>query len=118
MDTVSAARSPARAVAVGFAAGALIALPALMVAFISAGAGHGDYVAARLLFPWPMLLTLIEDDGVGMLCMTVGLLQFPIYGGIFGWSIARKTYALVMFCCLAHAVAAALCFSGALLSFS
>ncbi|MEO6217982.1 MAG: hypothetical protein ABIO86_18275 [Sphingomonas sp.] len=55
-------RYPVRAVVAGIAVGTFIELPALFVAVMSAGAGHGDYVAARMLFPASMLLTLIEGS--------------------------------------------------------
>lgn len=106
------------AVLVGLVAGALVAVPALVIAFVSAGAGHGHYVAARALFPGPMLLTLVEGDTIGALSIAVGLLQFPIYGFFLGWGFAGRNYlgALTLFSL--HMVAAAACFAGNLPNFS
>jgi hypothetical protein len=52
-------------VLIGAIRGAGLELPALLLAIVSAGGGHGDYVAARVLFPLPMLLTRLEGE-IGM----------------------------------------------------
>src|SRR5436190_1683784 len=114
METVSRPRSTAVTVALGFVSGVLVALPALMLAVISGGAGHGDYVAARWLFPAPCLVTLLEDNRFGAFSIGVGLLQFPNYGAILGWSIARKNYLPAVVLVAAHIIAAVFCFSGIL----
>ena len=88
-----------------------------MAAIISGGAGHGDYVAARALFPTSMLLTLLEGR-IGAFSTAIGLLQFPIYGGLLGWSIARSAYLPAILLALAHHAAAAVCFAGTLPNFS
>ena len=106
-----------RAVLIGFGLGALVALPAIFLALMSAGAGHGDYVLARALFPAPMLLTLVEGS-IGQLAMTVGLLQFPAYGALLAWANVRDKYLPVILAASAHLAAAAACFSGALPNFS
>jgi len=118
MNTAMTSRSTANIVVFGFAAGVLVAVPAVVVAVVSGGAGHGDYVAARALFPVPMLSTLLEGGTTGAFAVVVGLLQFPIYGTLLGWSIARKNYLPVAVVTLAHIVAASACFAGALPSFS
>jgi hypothetical protein len=118
MNTVITSRATTNAVLVGFASGVLVAVPAIMAAVASSGAGHGDYAAARVLFPAPMLLTLLEGDTVGALSILVGLLQFPIYGTLMGWSIARKNYLPAVGVALAHVVAASICFVGTLPNFS
>jgi hypothetical protein len=101
----------------GAALGFLLGLPALVAAAMSAGAGHGDYVVARALFPAPMLLTLF-DSHIGMLSMAVALLQFPIYGGLLGWTVVRQAYLPAAIIGSVHLVAAILCFSGPLPDFS
>src|SRR5437762_12570031 len=100
-----------RAIAIGLGFGLLVELLALFAAFASAGAGHGDYVAARILFPWSMLLTLIEGR-IGAVPLSVGLLQFPVYGGLLGWSIGRGSYFPAKRAGLAHLIAAIICFTG------
>ena len=114
MNTETTSRSTTNTVVVGLASGVLVAVPAAMAAVASGGAGHGDYVAARALFPAPMLSTLLEGGTVGAFSIAVGLLQFPIYGALLGWSIARKNYLPAVVVTLAHIIAASVCFAGAL----
>lgn len=118
MATATTSRSTAKSIAIGFASGVLVALPAIFAAIMSAGAGHGDYVAARWLFPVPCLLTLLEDDSFGTFSIGLGLLQFPIYGAVLGWSGERKNYLPAVGMALAHIVAALFCFAGTLPNFS
>ncbi|MEO7691048.1 MAG: hypothetical protein ABIS51_17335 [Sphingomonas sp.] len=105
------------AVVAGIAVGTLIELPALFAAIMSAGAGHGDYVAARMLFPVSMLLTLIEGS-IGPISQSVALIQFPLYGALLGWSISRKSYKAAVLAASLHLAAAVVCFMGILPSFS
>ena len=100
----------------GVGTGTLIAVPAIFSAMISGGAGHGSYIAARLLFPFSMLLTRLEGS-IGPIALGVGLLQFPLYGALIGRTLALKTCRT--FCLLAamHLVAALACFSGLLSGF-
>ena len=105
------------AVLVGLALGVLFALPSLSAAVISGGAGHGDYVAARLLFPGPILATLLEG-GIGGVSIALALLQFPLYGGLLGWAVVRKNYIAAVIAVSFHGIAAALCFAGTLPGFS
>lgn len=117
MNMVTTTRRLSRAVVVGFASGVLIEVPTVVAAIISGGAGHGDYAAARALFPFAMLLTLFEGR-IGPFSMTVGLLQFPMYGALLGWSLDRRNYLPVLVVAIAHIMAAMLCFSGILPEFS
>lgn len=97
--------------------GAALVIPALLIAIASAGAGHGDYVAARALFPIPMLFTNIEGE-IGIFSGGLALLQFPIYGMLFGWIFWRSSYVAGFLLAAAHTAAAAACFSGAVPNFS
>jgi len=116
INTASASRFAA--IAIGLASGALIALPAVMAAVASGGAGHGDYVAARALFPVPMLLTHFQNDRIGALSIAAGLLQYPFYGALLGWSVARKNYLPAFVVIVAHMIAASVCFAGTLPNFT
>lgn len=118
MGTVTSSRSVITAVAIGFALGILVELPALVVAAISGGGGHGNYAAARGLFPLPMLLTLLENDSIGTLSISAGLLQFPIYGALLGWSMVRTDYVPAIMVTMVHTIAAVACFTGTLPNFS
>jgi hypothetical protein len=104
-------------VALGAALGSLLGVAALFAAFMSAGAGHGDYVAARALFPAPMLLTELEGS-IGVLALGTALAQFPLYGALLGWARVRKAYLPATIAGSLHLVAAMLCLSGALPGFS
>lgn len=110
-------KSVARAVMLGFALGVLFALPALFAAILSAGAGHGDYVAARALFPVSMLLTLVEGR-IGYFSMALALLQFPLYGALLEWTKVRRNYLPALVVAAVHLVAAIVSFAGALPGFS
>ncbi|MEG3148480.1 hypothetical protein U1769_01185 [Sphingomonas sp. ZT3P38] len=103
---------------IGAMFGALIEGPAVVAAISSAGAGHGSYIAARVLFPLPMLLTLLEGK-IGPVAAIAALLQFPIYGALFGWSIwRRKPFGAAILVVSLHVAAAGACFGGALPTFS
>jgi hypothetical protein len=101
----------------GIALGALFAVPAIFAAILSAGAGHGEYVAARALFPVSMLLTLVEGR-IGPIAMAIGLIQFPIYGALLRWGRVRENYRPLIIAAAAHLAAAAACFAGAIPYFS
>src|SRR3954469_2587702 len=108
-----AARSASlSAVSAGVAVGILVELLALWAALASAGAGHGHYVAARALFPGPMLLTVVQGNRISTLSIVVGLLQFPFYGGLAAWIVARKGYLAAAILGSGHVFAALVCFSG------
>jgi hypothetical protein len=112
------ARSTPRSVVTGTIFGVLLGFVAIYLAILSSGAGHGNYAAARLLFPTPMLLTLIQGNTIGTLSMGFALLQFPFYGGLLGWTIARKTYLPAVVVGSLHLIALAVCFAGTLPNFS
>jgi hypothetical protein len=92
---------------------------AALLAVWSAGAGHGHYVLARLLFPYSMLLTRATDDSLTLPLLALGLVQWPLYGALLGFAASRGRALLAAILLLvAHAGAAALCFSGLLPNFS
>jgi len=85
----------------------------LVLALASAGAGHGDYVLARILFPYTMLAALFFKEITTPL-MFLAIAQFPLYGVALGgaargerWGRFGKTLLLLL---AAHALAAAVCF--------
>jgi hypothetical protein len=118
MTAITTSRPRANTVVIGFAWGVLAAIPAILAAVASGGAGHGHYVAARTLFPVSMLLTLVQRNTVGAFSIVVGLLQFPVYGTLLAWSIMRKSYLPAIAVTLTHLIAATLSFAGALPNFS
>jgi hypothetical protein len=111
-------KSAAQVVAVCFVVGVALELPTLMIAIVSGGAGHGDYAAARALFPAALLLTRVDGDTIGWLSIGAALLQFPIYGVLLAWAILRKNYVPVLVVASLHIIAVIVCFSGTLPNFS
>jgi len=106
-------------VLIGFGLGVLGTIPAVALAVASGGAGHGEYVAARLLFPYTMLLTLAANR-VSPFTALIALVQFPLYGIIIGsaWSSRRARRLALSVVSVLHGGAVLLCFSGILPSFS
>jgi hypothetical protein len=82
----------------------------LLLALFSAGSGHGDYVLARILYPIPMLATLLTNDTITGLSVGLALLQFPAYGAFVAPGSLARWLALGIL----HAVAIAAAFSGLL----
>lgn len=108
---------PVRKAARGWAlAGLALSIPALILAMLSSGAGHGDYAFARALFPVPMLLTF--NDTINILSLITALVQFPLYGWIAGRAMARQDFRLLGVVLTLHGLAVAACFSGVLPNFS
>ncbi|MBB5700047.1 hypothetical protein [Sphingomonas yantingensis] len=103
---------------IGAVTGAFATLPALVTAIMSAGAGHGDYIAARLLFPLSMLLSWVEGSGVGPLGMMAGLLQFPLYGVLVARALKTGPDRAAIVAAAAHLTAVIACFGGLLPDFA
>lgn len=71
---------------IGLVLGALVTPIAFFFGIASAGAGHGHYVAAKVLFPVTMLSTLAVGSITTPLLL-LGAVQFPVYGWFIGSSI-------------------------------
>lgn len=108
-----------RAGLIGVAIGFVLTPATAALAVLSGGAGHGDYVLARLFFPYTMLLTRLTGDVIVVPLIFLALAQFPIYGAILGLSFSRPSAAAIsVLVVVGHLVAAGLCFSGTLPNFS
>ena len=83
----------------GFALGALVALPCAFLAVTAAGAGHGSYLPARLLFPFTMLSTLLYGPFTTPFILAA-LIQFPLYGLVLGCChrASRLAHGLLALC--------------------
>jgi hypothetical protein len=92
-------------------AGVLFTPIAMFFAVLSAGSGHGHYVAARVLYPMPLLLTIVTDNSIGDVSMVASALQFPCYGFVSG--ITTKPLIVVLCIVLIHGICCALTFLGA-----
>jgi hypothetical protein len=112
----TSSKSTTIAFVIGLLGGVLFALPTLFIAVESGGGGHGCYIEARAFFPISMLLTLLEGR-ISTFSIALAVLQFPAYGALLGWSIARRNYLPFVAVASVHAIAAICCFAGPLDSF-
>jgi hypothetical protein len=82
----------------------------IVIAVISAGAGHGTYTAAKILFPYTMYLAEAFAGSITGQLMLLAVLQFPLYGFVLGWAAARGRMKIAIYSILfLHAVAWVLC---------
>ena len=93
--------------------GAVITPFALGAAIASAGAGHGDYLFAKLLFPYSMLLTSLTGT-ITYPLIGLALIQFPLYGLVAGSYHANRTAISLS---VLHVTGAFLCFTSLLPNF-
>jgi hypothetical protein len=75
---------------IGAILGVVVTPVALVLAVLSGGAGHGDYLWARVLFP---VLTFVMLAGGGAAVLPLTLFQYPLYGWFAGLCISKKQYA-------------------------
>ena len=89
----------------------LVATPLFVLAAVgSAGAGHGSYLLAKILFPFTMLSTLVFGSIIAP-AIALAVFQFPFYGFILGRENVKGTVgtrATVLL--LIHLLAVASCF--------
>lgn len=89
----------------------VIATPLFLFAAVaSAGAGHGSYLLAKLLFPFTMFSTLMFGSIIAP-AIVLAVLQFPFYGFILGRASVKgsfRTRAAVLL--VIHVLAVAVCF--------
>ena len=98
----------------GFLIGVAITPLALLAAISSADAGHGDFLLAKILFPYSLLLTRMTGDMINYPSIGLALLQFPLYGlAITRFTAAKASISLLV----VHAICALICFSGLLPNF-
>lgn len=70
----------------------LIATPVcLILAFLFASAGHGNYFLVKLLFPYTMLSTLIFGS-ITIPFIILAIAQIPFYGLVFGAANAKDKF--------------------------
>jgi hypothetical protein len=62
-------------------AGVLVTPIALLIGIISGGAGHGSYVAARLVLPFACL-TMGAYSGASWVVSILAILEWPTYGAL------------------------------------
>ncbi len=79
---------------IGLLSGIVLTVPACLIAFVSSGAGHGDYFLFKLVYPITMLSTFLFGSITAPFIL-IGLAQFPLYGYLVGlnWrSPTRRAY--------------------------
>ncbi|MEF3079663.1 hypothetical protein [Winogradskyella poriferorum] len=74
----------------------------LVVTFIAfgfviflAGGGHGTYLPMKYLFPYSMIIAILNKN-INWLAISIGLLQFPIYSLIIDNKLKWKILVLVL----------------------
>ncbi|MGH9941590.1 MAG: hypothetical protein ACRD9R_04420 [Pyrinomonadaceae bacterium] len=67
---------------------------ALLLGVASGGAGHGDYFAAMLLFPYTMLSAVVFDY-IHVPFILLAVAQFPGYGLSLGYANEKGRFARV-----------------------
>jgi hypothetical protein len=81
---------------------------ALLAGFISAGAGHGNYFLAKILFPYTMLSTLLFNS-ITMPFVLIAFAQFPLYGLLLTITAESKRLWMLILIVSVHVAAATLC---------
>ena len=108
-----------RYIGIGLGAGILLTLPAALLAFFSAGGGHGDYVWTKAVFPYHLLVLELQShadcskpDPWLWFWVISPLAQFPIYGGLIGASATSRKRLLKTIGVIGglHVTAVAACF--------
>jgi hypothetical protein len=86
----------------------LIVTPiALLLGVGSAGAGHGDYRLAMILFPYTLLSTAVFDS-ITPPFIILAIIQFPIYGVALGYANEKRRLLLMsIVLCVVHGIALA-----------
>ncbi len=74
---------------VGVIIGAVVTPITIVLAVISGGAGHGDYLWARVFFP---LLTMVMLGGAGSFVVPFVFAQYPFYGWYIGRCISKRRF--------------------------
>ena len=73
---------------------------ALWIGLVSAGAGHGNYILAILLFPFTLLATILIEhpapSSYDTWLIGSAMVQFPVYGLIFSLVGRRKLVAIIL----------------------
>ncbi len=90
----------AKAHIVGLVVGILVAPAALILGVLSSGAGHGDYLIAKLLFPMTMVSTLLLGS-ITTPFILLAVMQYPIYGWFVGDALRPESRRLGLWLVLA-----------------
>ncbi len=93
-----------------FLAACILTPFAVILALALAGAGHGSYFAAKILFPYTMLSTHWLE-AITIPFVILALVQFPLYGLFLAFGSRKQHYwSLALLILIVHMLAVALCF--------
>jgi multidrug efflux pump subunit AcrB len=82
----------------------------VLLGFLSAGAGEGNYFLTKILFPFTMLSTVVFDSITDPFIL-LAIVQFPLYGVVLGVAnIMGKLRASEVGLLSLHTIVVALCF--------
>jgi hypothetical protein len=82
----------------------------LVFGMVSAGAGHGDYFFAKVLFPFTMLSATVFNS-ITFPFILLAIAQFPIYGIILGFAnLKNKLIVSAIGLLVIHLLTFAVCF--------
>ena len=82
----------------------------LLLGILSAGAGHGDYILATILFPFTLLSVALYHTITDPFIL-FGVVQVPLYGVILGWTNMKgKIIPAALILCVIHTLAVAISF--------
>jgi hypothetical protein len=91
-------------------ASAIVTPIALFVGVASGGVGHGDYLAAMILFPYTMLSAAVFDS-ITFPFIILAIVQFPLYGVALGYANEKDRLGLmIVLLCVLHGLALAAMF--------
>jgi hypothetical protein len=79
----------------GVIGGTIVGVLAVAATTLAAGAGHGTYFPAKVLFPYSMLLTSLTDTITPTL-LGVAAAQWPLYGYIVSGRRSRWPFVAAM----------------------
>ena len=94
---------------IGLFCGILLSAPALFLALVSAGAGHGHYLFAKVFYPFTMLSTLWVGS-ISLPFILFALVQFPLVGLLIGVWAKNKKYGPIIAVLILHLALVALNF--------
>jgi hypothetical protein len=91
-------------------ASVIVAPIALFLGIASGGVGHGDYLAAMILFPYTMLSAAVFDS-ITLPFIILAIIQFPLYGGALGYANEKDRLGwMIALLCIVHGIAVAAMF--------
>ena len=76
-----------------------------MISIASAGLGHGNYLAVKILFPYAFYIAYRQGE-IAAASLLVAIMQYPLYGAVIGVRKTRKVIAV--FLLMIHVVFAAI----------